>query len=69
MRMSGDGRRLVVRLFEPTGHARETTLTVPALGVAAGVRLGPFEIKTLVIDLATKRAYETDLLEEEPEAR
>lgn len=69
MRMSGDGRRLVVRLFEPTGSARETTLTVPALGVAARVRLGPFEIKTLVVDLATKRACETDLLEEEPEAR
>ncbi len=69
LRVIEDGRRLIVRLFEPTGRARTTTLTVPALGLSLDTRLGPFEIKTLAIDLETRRVCETDLLNAAMEAR
>ncbi len=65
MKLSDDGSRLIVRLFEPTGSARRTTLRIPALDVALDLRLSPFEVRTLSVDLATKAVFETDLLEQE----
>jgi len=65
MMMSDDGLRLVVRLFEPTGTPRETTLRVPALDITRTLAFGPFEVKTLVVDLATRAVGETNLLGEE----
>jgi alpha-mannosidase len=65
MMMSDDGLRLLVRLFEPTGAPRETTLRVPALAITRTLAFGPFEVKTLVIDLATRAVCETNLLGEE----
>jgi hypothetical protein len=65
MMMSDDGRRLLVRLFEPTGAPRETTLRVPALDITRALAFGPFEVKTLVVDLATRAVCETNLLGEE----
>jgi alpha-mannosidase len=63
-KLSEDGRSLILRLFEPTGTARSTTLTVPALGAEATVNLGPFEIRTLAINLATGHVSDVDLLEQ-----
>jgi alpha-mannosidase len=63
MKMAEDGRRLIVRLFEPTGVRRSTTLAIPALGVTAEVALSPFEVRTLAVDLANGELYQTDLLE------
>jgi alpha-mannosidase len=63
MKLAEDGRRLIVRLFEPTGSPRSTTLAVPALGVTAGLTLAPFEVRTLAVDLASGEIYQTDLLE------
>ena len=57
------GRALVVRLFEPTGKARRTTLRLPALRMSRRVDLGGFEVKTLKIDLATRRWTEVNLTE------
>lgn len=54
----------VIRLFEPTGQARSTTLCIPALDIKEEVQLGAFEIKTLLLDPKTARLYETDLLEQ-----
>jgi alpha-mannosidase len=68
MFISADGRRLIVRLFEPTGEPRDTTLRVPALEIAQPLRFGPFELKTLAIDLASRAICETDLLEDESRA-
>jgi len=65
MKVSEDGRFAVLRLFEPTGSARQTTLRIPALDVEASLSLGPFELKTLTVDLASRILRETDLLEEE----
>ncbi len=56
------GAGYVVRLFEPTGTARTTTLSIPALGVTEKVRLGGFEVKTLVVDTGGS-VRETDMLE------
>jgi alpha-mannosidase len=62
MKLAEDGRCLIVRLFEPTGTARGTTLSIPALDVALDLRLSAFEVRTLAVDLATKTVLETDLL-------
>lgn len=58
---SGEG--YAVRLFEPTGTPRATTLTVPALGVTQAVSLGGFEVKTFVVESGGK-VRETNMLEQ-----
>jgi alpha-mannosidase len=65
MMLSPDGLRVVLRLFEPTGSARETTLSLPALNVQVPLAFRPFELKTVTVDLASRSVRETDLLEEE----
>jgi alpha-mannosidase len=58
-----DGDDLIVRLFEPTGRRRKTTLALPATDTEALVELHPFEIKTLRVSRHTGRVREVDLLE------
>jgi alpha-mannosidase len=58
-----DGRALIVRLFEPTGRKRTTTLSLPFAGAKTRVTLGAFEVKTLKFDPRRKTFAETDLLE------
>lgn len=62
-KISEDGASLIVRLFEPTGSARSTVLSIPALGVKHKVSLKPFEIRTLRIDRGSGAVSECDLLE------
>jgi len=57
-----DGNGFVIRLFEPTGHARQTTLSVPSLDLAVDVELASFEIKTLRLDPVVRTVTEADLL-------
>ena len=59
-----DGGDLIVRLFEPTGRRRRTTLSLDCAGVKTQVRMGPFEIKTLRVNRRTGRVRQVDLLEE-----
>jgi alpha-mannosidase len=63
MKLAENGERLILRLFEPTGDARKTRVTIPPLALAFDVALRGFEIKTLAVDLRTKEVLETDLLE------
>jgi alpha-mannosidase len=58
----GDG--YIVRLFEPTGHARATVLTIPSFGIREGIRLSGFEIKTFRIDAQNKTISEIGLCED-----
>jgi len=58
-----DGDDLIVRLFEPTGRRRQTTLSIECYGAKTPVRIAPFEIKTLRLDRRTRRFREVDLLE------
>jgi alpha-mannosidase len=63
MKKSEDGKALIIRLFEPTGRARTTVLTLPFAGVRTRLSLKPFEIKTLQFNPRNKKFREVDLLE------
>ncbi|MBT3233683.1 MAG: alpha-mannosidase [Calditrichaeota bacterium] len=54
---------LILRLFEPTGHDRKTSVQIPHLGMEFEVSLGGYEIKTIGIDPTGKTYFELDLLE------
>lgn len=54
---------LIIRLFEPTGEERSTTVTIPFKALSFGVNLGSFEIKSLAVDLDTNEVFEVDLME------
>lgn len=54
----------IVRLFEPTGTARKTTLSLPPLGISESVSLNPFEIRTYRVCVRQRRLAEETLLEE-----
>ncbi|MGI6138433.1 MAG: glycoside hydrolase family 38 C-terminal domain-containing protein [Candidatus Hydrogenedentales bacterium] len=58
-----DGDGYLIRLFEPTGTARSTTLSIPALDLEETIALKAFEIKTLHFSADTKSVEERDLLE------
>jgi len=53
----------IIRLFEPTGEARVTTITIPALGIKQEIELGKFEIKTLKINTTSREIAEGSLME------
>ena len=61
---SEEGGDLVVRLFEPTGRRRRTTLSIPSAGLKTPIKMDAFEIKTLRVDPRTGRVREVSLLEE-----
>ncbi|MBM3294380.1 MAG: alpha-mannosidase [Candidatus Aminicenantes bacterium] len=63
MKKSEDGNRMVIRLFEPTGRARRTVLSLPFAEARIRLAFSPFEIKTLLFDQRTKTFREADLLE------
>jgi len=54
---------IIVRLFEPTGKARSTTLSLLAMAKQLKVSLGAFEIKTLRISPRSGLVREVNLLE------
>jgi alpha-mannosidase len=54
---------IIVRLFEPTGKSRNTSLKIPFLNIKYTVSLTGFEIKTIGIDMRSKSIFELDLLE------
>jgi len=53
----------IVRLFEPTGKERTTTVNFPALGIRKKVRLGGFEVKSFKLNVRRKTLTEVDLME------
>lgn len=53
----------IIRLFEPTGQARSTSIHMPLFNLKQEVDLKPFEIKTLRLDIASKTLSETGLME------
>ncbi|MBU4254778.1 MAG: alpha-mannosidase, partial [Acidobacteria bacterium] len=63
LKRSEKGDHLILRLFEPTGHPRETTVVIHRPGVVHSVRMKGFEIKTLAVHRATGAVTETDLVE------
>jgi alpha-mannosidase len=64
MKKAETGTALVLRLFEPTGRPRTTTLALPFAGAKTRVTLGGFEVKTLKFDRRTKVFTQVGLLEQ-----
>lgn len=64
LKRAEDGGDLIVRLFEPTGQRRKTTLSVAARDIKVPVRLNSFEVKTLRISLQSGQCRDVSLLEE-----
>jgi alpha-mannosidase len=58
---------LVLRLFEPTGERRTTTVHIPGRSLKFEITLGGFEIKTLAVDLDSDEVLDVDLLERDLE--
>jgi alpha-mannosidase len=63
-KLAEDGNDLIIRLFEPTGRRRSSTLELPFAGAKTKVSLSPFEIKTLRWSTRRRRFFEVNLLEE-----
>jgi len=63
LKKTEDGNGLLIRLFESTGRARKVRLSLPMFRRSFSVKLGRFEIKSLVFSPATKRLTEVDLIE------
>jgi alpha-mannosidase len=53
----------VIRLFEPTGEARSTTMELPLLGMQQALKFTPFEIKTVCLDVEKRQLKEIPLME------
>jgi len=62
-KMAEDNNWLIIRLFEPCGKNQKTTIKIPYLNMAFDLELNKFEIKTIAVDIETKKYFETDLLE------
>lgn len=63
IKMAEDGDDLIIRLFEPSGKKRTTTLSLPCIGIAKEITISAFEIKTLRVDVKNGEVAETDLME------
>jgi len=59
-----DGVDWIIRLYEPSGLARSTELSVPSLGLKVSISLGAYEIKTLRLDSQSGAVTEVDLTEQ-----
>jgi alpha-mannosidase len=59
-----DGDSIILRLFEPTGQPRSTTITLPFAGISHEVTLKGFEIRTLRVDVQKGLWEEVNLVEE-----
>jgi alpha-mannosidase len=57
------GEDYIIRLFEPTGKNRSTTLVLPPLGLKKKIDLTGFEIKTLKVNARKKTLKEVSLME------
>ncbi len=62
-KMAEDNNWLIIRLFEPCGKNQNTTIKIPYLNMEFEIELNKFEIKTIAVDIETKKYFETDLLE------
>ena len=64
LKKAEDADALVLRLFEPTGQARETRVELPFAGASYIARLGAFEVLTLCYHLRSGLWTQVNLMEE-----
>jgi len=62
-RVSQSGNTLTIRLFEPSGRSRRTTLRIPALGISHRTSFSGFEIKTLTVDMDKSHITESPVIQ------
>ena len=62
---AADGCGYILRLFEPTGTARTTAVSLPTLGIRREIALTPFEVKTFRVDAGAGTFRETSLMEKD----
>jgi alpha-mannosidase len=58
-----DSENLVMRCYETNGEETEARISLPAISRRLRIRFKPFEIKTLLIPMATGRVKELNMLE------
>lgn len=63
LKKAEDSEELVIRLFEPTGHPRKTTITLPFTGLEKEISLKGFEIRTFCVNPKTGTWREVNLVE------
>lgn len=63
LKKSEEGGDLIIRLFEPTGKKRQTTLSLPWASARKNLTLAAFEIRTLRFRPKTGEFADVDLLE------
>ncbi len=61
------GEGYIIRLYEPTGYARSTILSIPAFGLRREVRMNGFACMTFRLDPAADTLVETNLCEKDVE--
>lgn len=64
LKKAESSRGLILRLFEPTGKKRQTTLSLPWAEAKIKLSFSPFEVKTLQFIPASRKFEEVDLLEQ-----
>ena len=64
MKLAESSNDYIVRLFEPTGKARSTTMRLPWMKRRIKIDLGRFEIKTLRINARSGKISDVNLMEE-----
>ena len=57
------GDDFIIRLFNPTADTRKTVLSLPSIDFEKEFTLTAYEIKTLRINLSTKKVREVSLIE------
>jgi len=63
LKQTETGGDFVIRMFEPTGKERSTTLSIPMLKIKKTIKFTKFEIKTLRVNVKTKTIREVGLME------
>lgn len=63
LKRSEDGSGWIVRLFNASASARQARLSIPPLAVDTSVRLGAYELKTLLVAGGNRSPVEADLIE------
>ena len=66
LKYAEDGDDLIIRLCEPTGRRRSTTLSLPLADAGTTLMFTPYEIKTLQLNHKARHFIEVTLLEERP---
>jgi alpha-mannosidase len=58
-----NGKGYILRLFEPTGYERKTTLHIPHCRISKKISFKGFEVKTFLLNPSAKKLSEIEMME------